>query len=145
MAEPKNYSPKSFVLYFGGVPLQGYEDGTSIEVEFSEDAFSKKTGNDGQTVRVQNPDESGSITVTLQATSPSNDVLSAIAIADRRGLSGVGIKPIMLKDLNGNTVCASAYAWVRKMPNVQVTRDAPPREWVFDCAELNMFVGGAVS
>ena len=137
-----NYDPKKVVVTFGGVLLQGYASGTFIVVEETEDAFGMEAGAGGDVVRVRNNNETGTITVTLQAESPTNDLLSALSKIDRR--TGLGYKPIMVKNLFGTTLANAAEAWVRKSPNAEYATEAGSREWVFDCAKIDVFIGGAV-
>lgn len=137
-----NYDPARVVFTFSGILVQGFMEGTFISVERAEDAFTPSVGAAGDVTRVRNRNRTGSITVTLQAASPSNDQLSTIARIDE--LFGQGVKPSMVKDLNGTTLIQASNSWIRKIPQWQAAKDASGVEWVFDCAELNMHVGGSL-
>lgn len=139
----KNYDPKRVSLYIGGVRIGGYEDGSFITVEYNADAFTPYVGADGEYGRSKNADESGKITVRLTQTSKSNDILSALAIADRA--SGTGTFIVSVRDLNGTTVATSESAYILKRANAEFAKEIGPREWPIYCAPLKMFVGGTTA
>lgn len=143
MADFKNYDPAKVILTLQGNRLLGFMDGTFISAERTEDAFSLAVGAGGDVTRVRSQDKSGTVTLTLQAASPSNDVLSALAATDE--LTGLGYGSLIVKDLNGTTLLSASNAWVRKLPVTEFADEASGREWMIDCAELEMFVGGAVA
>lgn len=140
MSQFHQYDPLRVAGSFGEVFFDGPADGTFISVEREEDAFSKEVGAGGDVVRVRSRNRSGSVTLTLQASSPANDRLSALLLADEQ--FGTGIRPIFIKDLNGTTLIHAAAAWIKKAPTVDYGDEGGSREWVFDCAELSIFAGG---
>lgn len=142
MADFKNYDPAKVVVSFRGALLVGFMDGTFVTAERTEDAYAMAVGASGDVARVRNRNRTGSITVTLMQTSPSNDALSAIAAADE--LSGLGYGQAIIKDLNGTTLVRAVNAWIRKLPAAEHSSDLVGRQWVLDCAELEMYLGGSV-
>jgi hypothetical protein len=136
------YDPGKVAASFRGVPLIGIASGTFISAERTEDAYSMEVGSGGDVTRVQSRNRTGSVTFTLMAASPANDLLSGLARQDE--LFGVGFGPLLVKDLNGNTLLAAETAWIRKVPTVDFADEAGAREWVIDCAELRMHVGGQI-
>ena len=136
----RTYDPAGVTVSVGGYPIQGFADGTFINVERSADLFSKVVGADGFTSRSKSNDRSGTVTITLKQTSPSNDVLAGIQLLDE--VSNQGVVPVMVKDINGNTLVFSESGWIRKAPTIEEGRDLTDREWAFDCADLDMFAGG---
>ena len=134
------FDPASVVITVGGVPISGYADGTFALLTRSVDAWSMVTGADGLTTRVKSNNRSGTLTLTLTQTSPSNDVLSGFAVADE--LSNSGVVPILIKDLSGTTVLFSATGWVQKFPDVEYSNILTNREWILGLADIDVFVGG---
>jgi hypothetical protein len=125
----------------GSHTVNGYMDGTFLTVSRSVDTFSLSVGADGQTARVHNADASGTITLVLKQSSDSNDVLSNSHLADQ--LAGQGAFAIQVKDPFGETTIASAAAWVKKPADVTYAKDGEEgREWVIECADLEMLIGG---
>lgn len=136
-----NYDPQRVVGSFNGILFLGYMDGTFITADRAEDGFSTQIGATGDVTRVRNRNKSGTVTLTLQAQSPTNQLLSAIAAQDE--LFGTGTGALMVKDLNGTTLLLAQIAWIQKIPATEFSDDASGREWVFACAELEMNVGSA--
>lgn len=141
----KTYDPKYYVVTFKGHQIQGPADGTFIKVSRMTDTVSSEAGAYGDVVRTRSHDRRGEVTITLLASSPSNDALSAFAAAGELGLEpDADVGPFMLKDINGTTVCLASEAWVRKPADVEGAKEHTPREWVLECAKLEMLVGGAL-
>lgn len=136
----RTIDPGKFPMTFKGVNIVGIADGTYVEVERAEDGWSMYVGADGEVTRVRNRNRTGAVTFTLSQASITNTQLSAIAIADEKGGTGVG--PLLIKDLNGETVYAAKEAWIRKIPKGEHAKEATTRQWVIDCAELTMVIGG---
>jgi hypothetical protein len=134
------YSPDKVLCIIGGVPMSGFADGTGITVEREADAFTKVVGSDGVVSRVKSANRTGSVTITLQQTSASNDILSGFALLDE--VSNEGVFPVLIKDNLGRSVFASGEGWVKKIPSSAFGKDISDREWVIDCGKLNIFVGG---
>ncbi len=137
-----DYDPGEITINFKGHLIQGYAEGTFVTVERNVDTFSMSVGADGNPTRVRSRNKSGIITVTLQAESPSNDVLSASAKSDE--INGSGKGPMEVLNLGGTTICFTQEAWVRKPANVEYGDAATTREWTFETGNLDMFVGGVL-
>lgn len=138
----KNYDPGRVVGNWKGIPFLGFMDGTFLTAERNEDAFSMSVGAQGDVTRVRSRNRTGTVTLTLQASSPTNDLLTAQAVLDE--LSGLSYGPLQIEDLNGNTLILAAVAWIKKAPSAEFATDASGREWVFECADLDMGIGGAI-
>jgi hypothetical protein len=72
--------------------------------------------------------------------SPSNDVLSGLHIADRA--TGLGTFPIFVKDNSGRDLFLSDAARIMKFPNLTKGLEVGTVDWVISCANSTMFVGG---
>lgn len=136
----KNYNAAQVSVIFGPNILSGFADGSFVTCARDEQAFTKKTGTDGQTTRSRSNNKGGTVILRLDQASASNDVLSVIAVLDE--LSGAGIFPILVTDKSGRSGYASEDAWIQKQPDAEFDRDALDREWIFDCGNLKMFSGG---
>lgn len=144
MADFKNFDPNQYFLSFAGILVRGFVSDTFIAAVRNEDSFSMAVGAQGDVVRVRSNDRSGLVTVTLQAESPTNDEFSDYIVADELAIGGTLPGALLLKNGNGTTFISAENAWLMKPADVEVGTDASPREWVIACAELNMFVGGAI-
>jgi hypothetical protein len=95
----------------------------------------------GNVTRVKNNNTGCTITITLSASSPTNDVLTKLVLADRATENIVG--PISLKDLSGTTEIVATGCFLEDVPDVSFAQERGTRTWVFQCAALStMFVGG---
>jgi hypothetical protein len=120
--------------------MSGFADGEFVSVERTSDTFTKVSGADGIISRAKTNDRSGSLKFTIAQTSPSNDVLTGIAVLDE--LSNAGVVPVLIKDNSGRSVFVSAFGWVKKPPTSEFAKDISNREWTLDLADLDVFVGG---
>lgn len=132
--------PQQYLLTVGGNAITGYAPGTMISVSRANDSWKKTVGATGEVVRSRNRDRTGTITITLLQTSPSNLTLSALNRQDEA--RGTGIVPVQVKDALGVTLLFAAQAWVLKPADVTYGDEVESREWTLDCADLDMLVGG---
>ena len=86
MSAVKTYSPDRVKLVVGVHSVTGYADGTFVSIEPLGDGITSQAGADGEVARVMSADKRVKITLTLQQTSRSNDVLNALLSIDH--LSG---------------------------------------------------------
>jgi hypothetical protein len=126
--EVKTYASDQVVMIIGGVPLTGFADGTFVEIEQLGDGTSSQSGGDGEIARAFSPDKRYQVTITLQQTSSSNDILGGLLQADE--ITRKGIFPVLIEDLSGRTVFAASQAWVNKNPNAPLSKSLENRAWV---------------
>lgn len=134
------YAPDQVTVVFGPVVLSGFAEDSFVTVEFEEDLWTKQVGADGHVTRSKTNNATARVTVRLAQTSSSNDLLSAIAEADRQ--TNQGVFPLMVKDGSGRSLHVAEGAWIVRSPNAEFAREAGVREWVFDTDQLQNFVGG---
>lgn len=140
MIEVSTYDPRQVNAVAGGSIIQGYAPDTFVEVTRNNDMWMRVTGCDGTTARAKSNDFTGRITLTLMHTSPSNDVLSALAAADE--LSNAGTFPFALRDANGRTIITALTAWIVKPADVTFGASVGTRQWVIETGKLVMSIGG---
>ena len=139
----QTYSPQLVVVIFKAHVITGFAEGTFVSIERAEDAYSEAVGSQGTTARVHNANDNGAVTVTLQQSSPSNDILAAIAKLDdpRRGIN-LGVGDLAVKELNGTLLARSSNAYIRKLPKIDRAKEFMGVEWVIACSPLKVdFVG----
>ena len=85
-------------------------------------------GADGEDARSFIPNAAGTLTITLMATSLSNDALNVARLLDEA--TGQAQFPVLIKNVNGTEGWSAAKAWVQRPSNVAVGRDVGTREWV---------------
>jgi hypothetical protein len=138
----KTYDPGQIVVAVGAAIMGGFAEGSVVEVARDEQSFTKHVGADGEATRSRNRNKGGTIKIKLMRTSSSNDVLAAKLAQDE--LSGTGVFPVSVKDLNGTTLHFSDAAWIQKPADDSLEAEVNDREWVLDCGDLEMFPGGNV-
>lgn len=136
----KTYSPKDVSVIVAGTQISGFAEDTFVNVERDSDAFTKVVGADGEVSRTASADLSGTITITLLGTSASNDILSALAVADALSLSGQF--PILIKDELGTSLHTAAEAWIQKAASKEYGAEVGDVEWLIQCSDLIEFTGG---
>jgi hypothetical protein len=135
----RTYDPKSVIITVGGVPMSGFSDGTFCEIVRDEATWTKVVGADGYVTRGKTNNFSGTMTLTLKQSSPSNDVLSGFIALDE--LTNSGIVPVLVKDLSGNSTYFSGQGWVQQYSNSTFDKAITDREWTIALATLDLFVG----
>lgn len=134
------YDPKKITITLGGVVVTGYADGTFVGFERTSDAYTMTTGADNLTTRVKSNDKSGTITITLQQSSVTNNILSSFAALDES--ANVGVFSFLMKDILGTTLVTAKAAWVKKLPAIEFGNELTNREWVLDCSDSKVTAGG---
>lgn len=135
----RTYDSSQVVLTVGGAVISGFAEGTFITVERDDQNFTKVIGADGTASRRKTTNRSGSLTLTLSQTSPSNDVLSALMVKDE---DGSGVVPVLLKDNSGSTRIFSSAAWIQGMPTIEFSGELTNREWVIEMAYIEAELAG---
>jgi hypothetical protein len=136
----KTYDPKEITIIFGATIVSGFADGSFVKVERTTDTWSTVAGADGEVSRSKSNDKRGTITITLQQTSLTNDIFSAYFQADE--LTNNGVLPVIVKNIRGIDIHTAAQAWVKKPAAVEYGKESGSREWIIETDELLTFVGG---
>lgn len=134
------YDPGRIIVTLGEFRLTGFADGTFVAAERNTDTFSMKVGADGEVTRGRSRDRTGTITLTLLGSSPSNDFLSSLIKEDEK--FGTGARPLQIVDLEGTTLVNAPVCWVKKPARYEAGKELSDREWTLDCAELSPDIGG---
>ena len=138
----RQHDPGFVLVVWKGIEFKGFMDGTYVSAERDTDAYTKAVGATGDAARVRSRNRGGKVTLTLQQTSPTNDLLTAQQKIDE--ISNAATGSLTVKDLLGTTLIFAEVAWIMKSAKVDFGTELQGREWVFDCAELDMGVGGAL-
>lgn len=132
----KTYNPKDILVSVNGVPVTGYADGTDvISIDYETDFVGDMVGVTGEGAFVEHNDRRATITLKLMATSPMNDVLSAL-------VAGNVEFAVSMTDNRGTSVAAGASCRVTKLPQVQYGNEIGVREWPIRSLEFVENVGG---
>ena len=135
----RTYDPKNIIITVGGIPISGFSEGTFLEIARTEPTWNMVVGADGLVTRGKTNNFSGTMTLTLKQSTPSNDVLSGFLALDEATNSGV--VPVLVKDLSGNSVYFAARAWINQYANSTFGKDISDRQWTLSLDEADIFVG----
>jgi hypothetical protein len=137
------YDAAKHYLLIGGFPIQGFQDGSNIEISFDDDVMTKQVDTDGRNVVFNKSNRyTATVTFTLNEGAAANDTLTDIFTNFRRSRGG-GVVPFFFKDGNGRSLAQSAGCAVQTMPSLGGGRESTGRTWVIATAQLEMVVGGA--
>lgn len=141
MASITTYDPAKHLVSFNGLTIPpAFGPDTYLKVSRAGEGFTRQKGAGGEGGRSMNRDRGGTVELTLMANSVANDLLMAVAVADE--LTAVGAGPLFIKELNGTTKVGSMNAWIQKIPDIERAKELGTVTWVFECDDLEMFVGG---
>jgi hypothetical protein len=134
----RTFDPKEVSVIVGEFIIAGFSE-DQITVVRDNPAWEMVVGAGGEGTRVKSNDKSGTITITLQQASPSNDNLSSLALLDE--LSNTGLRPFFLKDNLGTTVYSAATVYVEQIPEAAFGKTQNDRVWTLKTDSLIQFLG----
>lgn len=132
------YDPSKVIITIDGVSLHGFTDGDFFTATYDEDRYTKIKGVDGEVGRVRTLSTSGKMEFTLSASSAANNELNSF----NPDYGYIGVAPISISDLSGNTVISAESSWLKSAPEIAMGKDIGERKWVFDCAQMQIVFGG---
>lgn len=134
------WDPQKFNITVGAITISHYAAGTFIKAMYDEDLYSYEPGADGNGCRTRNANEAGKFEITILKNSPSNDLLSALAVLDRA--SGRGAVPVQVKDGNGTAVAHAETAWIVKPADIERGKELGDVTWTLQTNRLQLIQGG---
>ena len=139
----RTYDPTENTTSFNGTPIDGYGPGTFIKVTRNVDSYTLQMGNSGVGARSKSPDKSGTIEITLLASSPANGLLSAIQQQDE--LTGEGVGEFLVKDRSTLTAkCQAQNAWIKKPPDWERAKEVGEVTWVLESDNIDILHDGLI-
>ncbi len=135
-----SYNGKEVAIVIAGQDITGLGEDDFIAVEAEADDWSDFNGVDGETTRSAMNDRRATITLTLAASSPGNNLLDRLRKEDLR--TGNGTFPVTIKDLRGDSEFSSEQTWVMKAPDRSFGREIGSVEWALRSAALTRTDGG---
>ena len=102
------------------------------------------TGADGTPMHSLHADKSGTVTVRLLKTSPTNAKLNSMYNLQTTSAAAHGINTIVITNpVNGDTITCAMCAF-KKHPDQVQAKDANVNEWVFDAGYIDTSLGGSL-
>lgn len=137
------YSFLTNTLLLDGVPVTGWSEGDDvIKVARSVDSASDKVGSGGSMMVSVSGNRSGTFTIKLQKTSPSNAYLMAKVYA----MESLILVPVAVKiqDTFRQDMAAGAQCYIKRMSDQVWGENAGDQEWVIRVANLIQIFGPGV-
>lgn len=138
------YDPSQVVLSLGGWEPEGFASDTKIVVSKSNDIINPYAGTDGDVSLALSRNRLGTLTMSLQRTSSSNEVLSAYAQA-MYSTRQVAFS-VYLEDPRGYYL--STIGWIQSQPDDTIADTIQENQWVIglmDATLLRSAVGVGVN
>lgn len=136
------FDPNTVTMTWGPIQFVGFEGGEFITAEMRVPQRYTVKQAFGREIHTQTTDVGGTVTVRLQADSPTLILLQAQIDIDQAPGGNV-LLPLMVKDLSGLDVVVAPLARCISIPTLAFTTDDPgPREFMFACSPLKITHGG---
>lgn len=137
-----NYCPDEVrALVAGFIPIDGYVDGTFINITKDILPFTAVRTPDGTVARIYNNDQTYTIECTLHIGSESNELLTKLWQLDE--VTNGGMKfPLLIKDNSGSDLFFSTTTWIESPPAMVKSSTIDGRTWVLRSAFATINIGG---
>lgn len=98
-------------------------------------------GADGQGMHSLHAGKSGTVTVRLLKTSPTNALLQDMYVADTASSATHGQNTIVIRDPTRGDVISCKGCAFQKFPDMAYAKDGNIVEWMWDSAEIDQLLG----
>lgn len=122
--------------------VSGYSEDSIVNIERVAETFTMYTGADNTSTRIYNANKSATITLSLQQTSASNDILSLLYSNDAASRNSTGLFSLQISDASGRSRYFSDDAYVGVVPNSAFANSMQTRDWVLHAHNLDTYIGG---
>lgn len=122
--------------------VSGFSEDSIVQIERVAETFTLYTGADNTSTRIYNANNSAKLTFSLQQTSASNDIFSALYHNDAASRNSTGLFSIQIKDNSGRSNYFSDDAYIGVVPNSNFSNSMQTREWVIHAHNLQTDIGG---
>lgn len=122
--------------------MSGFSEDSIVQIERMSETFTMYTGADNTSTRIYNANTSAKLSISLQQTSASNDILSALYHNDVATRNSTGLFSIHIKDNSGRSNYFSDNAYIGVVPNSNFNNSMQIRDWIIHAHDLQSVIGG---
>ena len=122
--------------------ISGYAEDSFVNIEREMDTYQHYTGVDNTATRIYSANTSGKVTVSLQQSSASNDLLTALYNYDKSSRNSSGLFTLTVKDGSGRSVMFSQEAYIGVVPGQAYGSGMSTRDWVLHCTQMEDIIAG---
>lgn len=126
------YSARNVQVVYDGLALEGLAPDSFVEFSLNSDLTDEEVGGDGSVSISISPDNTGTCTISLQQSSPSNIILAGVLNAQR--VQGDIIRgALVVKDPSGSVLAGMIGAHIKTAPTTSLgsTATGKTKDWVF--------------
>lgn len=120
----------------------GFTEDAMVSIEPAAEAYTMYTSADNKSTLLYHANTSATVTLSLNQTSSSNDVLSQLYEEFRLTKSPTKLFTVAIKDNNGRSMYVSAQSFIGKRPTAAFANSMQNREWTILCAAMEQTAGG---
>ena len=141
MATIASYCPDIVdVLVAGFIKVDGFVDGTFVQIDKDEMPYSSIRMPDGTVARKYNNSQTYTLTITLHSAAEANNLFTKLWQLDE--LTQMGKFPLLIKDQSGSDLLFSTESWIEGIPSLTKSNAIDSRVWVIKSAYAVINVGG---
>jgi len=131
----RTYDPAEVNLAVGGVIITGVAEGSWITVSRAEDNFTTYTGAKGETAIAESNNRTGTVSVTLENTSPSATYL--YNLSKRKGNRALVDVSVIDANEEGGIRWSAPEGRVKRPPDFEASNTITTREFEIFVADLD--------
>lgn len=122
--------------------VSGFGENSVVSVERARESSRAYLGADNSAVRVFDPNKSGTITLTLNQSSSTNDLLTQIQRNDNENRDSSWLFAVLIKDNSGRSFYDAKQCYISQIPSSDFSTDITERVWVINAFNLEQHIGG---
>lgn len=122
--------------------VTGFAEESIVTIEQQSPRYDLYTGADNTSTRIHKNNTSATVTLHLQQSSSSNDVLSYILQNDLNNRDSTGLFSFLVKDNSGRSLYHADEAYLANVPTASHGTTMQVREWIVHTPKMTTFLGG---
>ena len=136
-----SYSPDQVdVLIAGFYEVEGFPEGTFIEITKDLMPVTTQRTTDGQIARKRVTNSTYTVRISLLAASAGNNLFTRLWRFDEE--TDLGKFPLLIRDRSGSGYFFSATTWIEEIPTLTYSTDMTTNTWVFRSNQGTLNIGG---
>lgn len=142
LTDVRAYDPKNVRLLLGGYEPTGYAEDSMIVTTLANDIIMPYGGLDGDVSLALNRNHLGTMTITLQNTSPSNIILSSFVTQSYS--TGIVAFPVLFNEPTSGLNLAT-IGWVQSQPENTLSGEINTMAWVIGLKDARILFNKTIA
>lgn len=140
-----SYSPNDVSVIVNGTPIEGFADGTFVNVAYNSDAATMVEGADGSpAIAFKRGARGATITFTCLQTSLANNILNAFLQTQKFAASGANTVNVTIRNNQGGELVSMPRGVFQKEPDLGYGAEIGSREWTIIGQITSTYAGNQV-